>query len=251
MRLLTILWLTTWVAWASFETKPSLGVALPLPDKVDDGVVRFLIPVAINSTTIVPPDAILRVIYVQPQSGDVETLQARQRKNSDNVVSRPQQEVIKRQAKLSAEQEAARKIANETVWPSPVNFKLAAENLNGDLRLVYLLPTGELRQETFSLVQGLFLGQKNHAVIILAVEKDSPGDKAGLLAGDEILKIGGTDVSGNLENTLNLERTSRLTSQASSKPSIPWIIRKADGSGESEVAIRTPPSLKGSLFDLK
>jgi serine protease Do len=61
-------------------------------------------------------------------------------------------------------------------------------------------------QEISGQLAGYFKLPAEHGLLVTAVEKDGPADKAGIRAGDVILKLGGKEVEGARELRAEVDR---------------------------------------------
>jgi hypothetical protein len=234
------------------DAEPPLSTAFPFVKKGDN--VSLSYPVLVSSTTIVPANAILRVIYVPPVVGD-DRLRAI-RSTSNNDASWTRNNNLSPSDKLPPSEVARRKISRETIWPSVTNFQLALASLNtDDIRIVYLVPGSsgdpsdfKFYDEHIALPDGLLLGEINQSVTVIAVEKNSGSSKADIKAGDIIVKAGDTPVNGSLATFLNAYHGVRHAAEVSLKTSFPLTVKSADGK-ERVAAVNLPPTISGGFLD--
>jgi len=229
-------------------TEPHLAVAFPFEQKPEGIGIKYA--VLINTVAIVPPNAILRVIYVPPRGDDAEVKVELHKSNSENSWTKKNQ-IDSSQPKLSPMQLATKKVAEQTVWPAKSMFQLAFANLNSqDLHIVYMNPTNlQLTDEPINFPEGLFLGDVDGTVTVLAVEKGSPGDESGLKAGDQILKVGGAPMNGNLLTFLDAYRLSKSAAKNANAGSFDLAVRSPKDTSEHITKIKLPISLSTSLLD--
>jgi hypothetical protein len=213
------------------QTEPHLSLAFPF-EKRPEGI-GIKCPVLINTTAVVPANAILRVIYVPPRGDDVEVKIEAAKGNSENSWTKNNR-LSDDKPKLSPLQLAAKKIAEETVWPSVTMFQLAFANLNSqDLHLVYLNPENlKLTDEPINFPEGLVLADLNGAVTVLAVEKNSPSEQSGFKAGQQILKVGDTPMNGNLITFLDAYHAARKKAEDASMRALAMNVRDPDNGPE-------------------
>lgn len=229
------------------EMTPPLDSSFPFKD--GSGEVTLTCPILINTVTIVPAEAVLRVVYIRPQSADPETVEARQKSNMEEAYTRPAEESSKK-IKRSPEEEAAMKIAQKTIWPTSHMFKLAMAQLSGvDIRLVYFDPEKkDLIDEPVAFPEGLLLSQQAQGVTVLSVETKSSGARAGIKAGDIITRIGDTPLNGKLSAFVFAYHEAKKAADDGGPRQLPFWIKTGDAP-ERLCPIKLPLSLKGSLLD--
>lgn len=232
------------------DTEPPLATAFPLVTKGENVCVPF--PVLVSTTTIIPPNAILRVIYVPPVLEDDRKRAIHTTNNSEAAWSRNNS--LSEGARLSPSEEARLKISRETVWPSATNFQLALASLGADdIRIVYVTSNADATDfkfydERIAFPEGLVLGETNNAVTVLAVEKKGVASQAGIKAGDIIVKTGDTPTNGSLATFLNGYHGTRHAAEVSLKTSFTLTI-KSPGGTERAVSLRLPPTISGGFLD--
>ena len=139
-----------------------------------------------------------------------------------------------------------------TVWGVANNFVLAmAQYPTVSMHLIYS-PTGKdqgLEDERFSFFDGLFVGLPNGKVTVIAVEKESKAEKAGIKAGDEIVSVGGASTQNDLTAFASAYAAAKNPPRRNETSSYPMTIR-SDGDAEARpVNIPMPPKIKGGLMD--
>jgi hypothetical protein len=102
--------------------------------------------------------------------------------------------------------------------------------------------------EAISFPDGLVLGEKDKAVVILAVEKSSRAASAGIKAGDAITKVGGKPTDGSLATFLKNYTATKKTADVTLKPSYILTVKTGVAS-ERDIAVPMPPSIHGSILD--
>ena len=231
---------------------PEFAFTFPLSSNGKDVTVKF--PVLINPATVIKPGMVLRTLYVLSydsgsggssdlvlaHQGTMEESYTRDTTSTDGGAKLPPE--------LAHEIEGYRR----TVWEVPNNFVLAmAQYPTDQMHLIYS-PTGkslDLSDERFSFFDGLFVGLPGGKVTVLAVEKESKADKAGIKAGDEIVSVGGIPVQNDLSNFAAAYSSAKKTATDNEVSSYPVTIRSDDKSGIRTVNIAMPPSIKGGLMD--
>ena len=132
----------------------------------------------------------------------------------------------------------------------PLNFQLTlAQQPTDQLHLIYST-TGNNRNlddERLNFFDGLFLGSPSGGVTVLAVEKASNADKAGLKAGDQIVAVNGKPVN-DLEAFPALYVAARKEAQDADAPSYSFTVRSTGEPGSHQINLSMPPSLKNQLM---
>ncbi len=237
-------------AWLSaqdlLETEPLLGVSFPFEEKEGNVIIPY--PILIGDR-IVPAQSIARVLYVLPQRGDPEVMKETSKARQESAYSRPREKMTR---EIPPEILAARRIATETHWTSAQLFRLKLTNQNTpDLRMVYQIPgETDFHEVVLSLIHGLFLGQKEGKVMVLAVEKRSTAFHSGFVAGDEILKINEVEIGGDLKKYWETYYAAKTTAERSPKREIIFSIKSGKEGVPVARTIRVAPSLKGNALDL-
>jgi hypothetical protein len=230
--------------------RPEFPLVFPLAQNGNDVTVKY--PVLINTTTILKPGMVLRTLYVLStdaqgstdlvlaHKGDMEQAYSRAPAGSGN------------QGKLPPEMAHEIEGYRRTVWQVPNNFVLAMAQYPTDSMHLIFSPTGkdqDLSDERFYFFDGLFVGLPNGKVTVVAVEKESKADAAGIKAGDEIVSVGGIPTQDNLHVFAGAYGTAKKTATDNEVSSYPMTVRPG-GSGEpQQMNIAMPPSLKGGLMD--
>jgi hypothetical protein len=174
--------------------RPELPLIFPLTNNGREVTVKY--PVMINETTVVKPGMQLRILYRLTNgsrdstdlgiahSGSLEQSFSR---DSNASTSSPDNPAIPSQ--LAHEIEGYRR----TVWEVPNNFILTlAQFPITSLHLIFS-PTASdnnLKDQMFHFYDGLFVGSPSGKVTVIAVEKESVAQQAGMKAGDTILAVG-------------------------------------------------------------
>jgi hypothetical protein len=230
---------------------PEFPLIFPLTQNGKNVTVKF--PVLINPATVLKPGMILRVMYVLTSlnadgssdlvlahKGDMEDAYSRAPSGSGDQPSLPPE--------VAHEIEGYRR----TVWDVANNFILAMAQMPTDAMHLIYSPTGkngDLRDERLNFFDGLFVGSPDGKVTVLAVEKESKAEAAGIKAGDEIVSVGGTPTQDDLNVFAGAYAHAKQVATDNEVDSYPMTIR-SEGSAETrQVPIAMPPKIKSSLMD--
>jgi membrane-associated protease RseP (regulator of RpoE activity) len=235
------------LAQGPLATEPHLSLVFPFAARTEGVGVQHA--VAISATAVIPKNAILRVIYVPPRMDDAEVKQEIRREQQEVAYTRINR--LENTAKLTPQQAAIEKITKETVWPTVTMFQLALANLNSqDLHLVYLNPENmKLIDEPIALPFGLLLAEVEGKISVLAVEKSSAAETAGIKSGDVILSMGGSPAPGNLSLFMDALRQAKKSAESATERVIALAVKGPNDSSQRAVSIKLPMSLNNSLLD--
>jgi hypothetical protein len=139
-----------------------------------------------------------------------------------------------------------------TVWEVSNNFVLAMAQYPTDSMHLIFTPTDKdekLQDERFSFFDGLFVGSPNGKVTVIAVEKESYGEQAGLKAGDEILAVGSVPTHGDLTTFAMAYAKTKEDGMESELTSYPLMVLSPGASAPRQVNVPLPPTIKGGLMD--
>lgn len=228
------------VAADKLETKPHLALAMPFVER--QGGVGVAFPVMINKQAVILPDKVLRVIYNPPRADDAEVLAIQTR--SEKEVAYTKVHKLKSEKPLTEVEMAVIKIARETHWPSVNMYQLALANLNAkNMRVVWVDPTTmELYDHNIELPYGLLVGKKGGRFVdVLAVERGSRGEAAGVKPGDKIREIEGVAMTGDLIYFANTLLEKKKASELSSKGGVTLVLQDEAGTIR-EVLLKAPTS---------
>ena len=230
---------------------PEFALTFPLAKNGSDVTVQY--PILINPTTVLKPGMVLHVLYILnslnadgssdlilAHKGDMDQAYSRVTPNSDG------------QAKLPPEVAHELEGYRRTVWDVPNNFVLAMAQYPTDAMHLIYCPSKDdrtLRDERFSFFDGLMVGLPDGKVTVLAVEKESHAEEAGLKAGDEILMVGGIPTKNDLPTFTAAYAATKKTATDNETSSYAMTIRSAGESDTRTVKIPMPPSLKGGLMN--
>jgi hypothetical protein len=234
------------------QMHPPFPLALPLTNQGRMVTVKY--PVMINQATVIKPGAQLRVCYflntfsqdptdlALVHSGSLEDSYAR-----DPAASAGAAAAGGGSSQLMHMIEGYRR----TVWEVRDNFVLfLAQYPTESAHLIYS-PTArdsDLQDEMFNFFDGLFVGSPSGKVTVLAVEKQSETDKAGLKAGDAILSVGGYPTNDDLMTFSSAYRAAKKDAKVNEAASYAMVVRSADGTTRT-ASVAMPLRLKGGLMD--
>jgi hypothetical protein len=139
-----------------------------------------------------------------------------------------------------------------TVWQVSNNFVLAmAQYPTNAMHLIYS-PTGknqDLDDERFGFLDGLLVGLPNGKVTVLAVEKESKAEQAGIKAGDEIVAVGGVPTQNDLAVFAAAYASAKKIAKESEVDNYPVTLRSEGNAEPRTVNIAMPPKIKGGLME--
>jgi predicted metalloprotease with PDZ domain len=139
-----------------------------------------------------------------------------------------------------------------TVWEVSNNFVLAmAQYPTVAMHLIYS-PTGknqDLDDERFSFFDGLLVGLPNGKVTVLAVEKESKAEQAGIKAGDEIVSVGGASTQNDLAAFAAAYAAAKKIATENEAQSYPMTLRSEGNAETRTVNVPMPPKIKSGLMD--
>jgi len=230
--------------------RPEFPLIFPLAQNGKNVTVKF--PVLINPSTVLKPGMVLRTMYVLSQdSQNPSDLVLAHKGDMEEAYSRPSS-ADSNQPKMPPEMAHEIEGYRRTVWEVSNNFVLAmAQYPTIAMHLIYS-PTGknqDLDDEHFSFFDGLLVGLPNGKVTVLAVEKGSKAENAGIKAGDEIVSVGGVSTQNDLTTFAAAYASAKKTATDNEVSSYPMTIR-SEGSAETQtVNIPMPPKITGGLMD--
>jgi hypothetical protein len=232
--------------------RPEFPLIFPLTTSGETVTVKY--PVLINGTAVVKPGMQLRVLYVLSQdsqnatdlaiahAGALESSYARSFTGGSGGG-----EISKLPPEIAHEIEGYRR----TVWTVPNNFILAmAQYPTESMHLIYS-PTGrslDLDDEMFRFFDGLFVGAPGGKVTVVAVEKASKAEQAGIKAGDEIISVGAYPTRDDLTTFANAYAAAKKDATENEVPTYAMALRGADGATRT-ANIGMPLRLRGGLMD--
>lgn len=231
--------------------RPEFPLIFPLTQ--DGKVVSVKYPVMINPSTVLKPGMQLRIIYMLSQdSGGSSDLALAHEGTMEQAYARNAFGANGTDTQVSPAVAHEIEGYRRTVWEVSNNFILAMAQYPTDMmHLIYSpSPAGKnliLHDERFNFFDGLFVGLPNGKVTVIAVEKQSKADKAGIKAGDEIVSVGGIPTHDDLTAFAAAYGSAKKTATDNEVASYPMTILTAGG--QKTVNIPMPPRIKGGLMD--
>ncbi|QSR86951.1 signal protein PDZ [Candidatus Methylacidiphilum infernorum] len=225
----------------------------------DSEGVHFKYPIIINSYTVIPPDALLRVIYVKPEmelltsgptpaedEGKRGGLSAAASRSTPAMETEPQQGAFRE----DTPQEKEMKIIKQTVWTTGIAFYQAFDFLDAeDLRIIYKEKNKHsFSDEPISFPEGMILAQVDSKIVIIALEEKGNGYRYGLKAGDQILAINDVGINGSLTEFLSLYRKEKF-GISRTRNAMKFLVARIGEEKPTEVTLPLPPSLQGGILD--
>jgi hypothetical protein len=233
--------------------RPEFPLIFPLTQDGANVTVQY--PVMINPTTVLKPGMVLRTLYVlsADAAGATSDLVLAHKGEMDDAYARAPgggSNEPKLPPAMAHEIDGYRR----TVWQVPNNFVLAMAQYPTDTMHLIYSPAGsdedhKLADERFSFFDGLFVGQPHDKVTVIAVEKESKAEAAGLKAGDEIVSVGGIPTREDLRTFSEAYATAKKTATEDEVSSYSMTVRAGGGGEARQVNIAMPPSIKSGLMD--
>lgn len=232
------------------KMEPEFCFTFPLAQKGTDVTVKY--PVLLNPVTVLKPGMVLRTIYVLSIHTEGPTdLAVAHHGNMAQSFSRSttdSADADKMPPELAHEIEGYRR----TIWQVSNNFVMAMAQYPTDAMHLIYSPTGKTQDMTdsrFSFFDGLLVGLPNGKVTVLAVEKGSKADSAGIKAGDEIVDVGGISTKNDLDTFAANFETAKKTARDNEVSSFPMTIRSESKPDAHVVNIAMPATIKGGLMN--
>jgi hypothetical protein len=228
--------------------RPEFPLIFPLAQNGRDVSVRF--PVLINPSTVLKPGMVLRVVYILSVDNDGSSdLVLAHQGTMEEAYSRPPAGSAD-QPKLPPEVAHELEGYRRTVWEVAENFVMAMAQYPTDTMHLIYSPSGKTRDladERFSFFDGMFIGLPNGRVTVLAVEKESKAESAGIKAGDEIVSVGGMAIPHDLSTFAAAYAECRRIAKENDVESYPMNIRPGGSGAIQTINIAMPPRIKASL----
>jgi hypothetical protein len=207
-------------------------------------------PVMINPVTVLKPGMVLRVIYLPPVQTDSNNLLSAHKGTMEESYTRETANTDAHQASLPPEMEQEIDRDRKRIWEVPGNFVQAIAQYPTDMMHLVYAPKGgdrisDLTDTSFSFFDGMFIGSPSGGVRVLAVEKGSHADEAGIKAGDEITAVGGTPLTGDLNQFAAAFSAVRHAATNNEQSTFTMTIRS--GGAARQVAIPLPPQMQSFL----
>jgi hypothetical protein len=208
-------------------------------------------PVMINALTVLKPGMVLRVIYMPPVQNDSNNLILAHKGTMEESYSRETANTDAHQKSLPPQMAHEIETQRKRVWQVTGNFVLAIAQYPTDLMHLIYAPTGkdrinDLVDTSFSFFDGMFIGSPNGDVRVLAVEKDSYADQAGIKGGDEITAVGNVPMHGDLMQFSTVFAEAKRVAKDNEASSFNLTIRSGNGAPH-QAALSLPPSIKKFL----
>ncbi|MEJ0000786.1 MAG: PDZ domain-containing protein [Verrucomicrobiota bacterium] len=228
--------------------RPELALTFPLTQTGRDVTVKY--PVMINPTTVVKPGYILRVLYILNRDSDGSTDLALAHRGS-------LEQSYARNAGGSGETQIPGELAHEIegyrreVWGVPNNFVLAMAQYPTDQMHLIFSRTGKLKDlsdERFSFFDGLFVGAPNGKVTVIAVERQSKAEEAGLKAGDQIVSVGVYPTNDDLVTFANAYSAAKKDATDNEAESYAMTVRSPTGETR-QANLALPVRIKDGLMN--
>ena len=230
--------------------RPEFPLVFPLTNNGNDVTVKY--PVMINQGTVIKPGMVLRVLYMLSRdSQDATNLALAHEGTTEQAYARNAFGGNGDTSKLPPEMAHEIEGYRRTVWEVPNNFILfLAQYPTESSHLIYS-PTGkerDLDDEMFNFFDGLFVGSPSGKVTVLAVEKQSVGDKAGIKAGDEITAVGSHPTRDDLMTFANAYSAAKKDAKDNEVSTYAYSLRGADGTTRT-ANVAMPMTIRGGLMD--
>jgi len=221
--------------------RPEFPLIFPLMQSGKDVTVKY--PVLINPTTALKPGMQLRVLYVltNDAGGNSDLVLAHHGTIEQSYAKDPSASLSNQGPKLPPEMAHEIEGYRRTIWEVPNNFAM---------HMIYS-PTdknSDLVDERFSFFDGLFVGLPGGKVTVIAVEKESHAEQAGIKAGDEIMAVGGVSTRNDLATFAADYSNAKKIATENEVSTYPMTIR-SPGSEARQVQVPMPPRIKSSLMD--
>jgi len=229
---------------------PEFPLTFPLAQNGDNVTVKF--PEMINPSTVLKPGMVLRTLYVLTlDSQESPSLIDAHKGSMDQAYSRPlpgSDYGPHMPPELAHELDSYRR----TVWQVQNNFVMAMAQFPTDqMHLIFSRTGGEqdkdMADERFSFFDGLFVGSPDGEVTVLAVEKESRSELAGIKAGDEIVSVGGFSTQNDLSTFAAAYAAAKKAAKDNEVSSYAMTVRS--GGDVRQVEIAMPPQIKSGLMD--
>jgi hypothetical protein len=235
---------------APVRMRPEFPLIFPLAQNGKDVTVKF--PVLINPTTVVKPGMVLRVLYILSTRNEGSSdLVLAHKGNMDQAYSRPAPGTSS-EAKLPPEVAHEIEGYRRTVWEVPNNFVLAMAQYPTSAMHLIFSTTGQNRDlddERFSFFDGLLVGLPNGKVTVLAVEKESKAEAAGIKAGDEIVAVGGASTQNDLAAFAAGYASAKKVARENETDNYSITLRSDGSTGPRTVNVGMPTKIKSGLME--
>jgi hypothetical protein len=139
-----------------------------------------------------------------------------------------------------------------TKWEVPNNFVLAMAQYPTDVMHLIYSPTGkhgDLDDERFSFFDGMFVGSPNSKVSVIAVERESKAEKAGIKAGDDIVSVGNYPTKDDLTTFAGAYSAAKKDARDNEAESFLMVIREPGAGATTAINLPMPPRIKSALMN--
>jgi len=207
-------------------------------------------PVMINPVTVLKPGMVLRVIYQPPVQTDSVDLMGAHKGTMEESYSRETANTAEHEKQLPQNMQHEIDKNRKRVWEVPNNFVLALAQLPTDTMHLVYSATGsdmvsKLSDTSFSFFDGMFVGSPNNDVEVLAVEKGSYADQAGVKAGDTITAVGRFPIGSDLSAFATSFASVKKNAHDGQLSSYPITVRNSTGTRTANIPLT--PSIKSFL----
>lgn len=254
LRRILGLWILACAGWLHAQDEPvkmtpEFALTFPVVKVGRDVTVQY--PVFLNPSTILKPGMVMRVIYLPPNPSESINLGIAHKGTMEEAYSRPASTGGGDDGpQMSPETMHAIEKERRTVWTVLLDYQLAmAQFPTDDIHLIYS-PTGkdqDLDDQRFNFFDGMLIGLPNGKVTVLAVEKKSRADVAGIKAGDEILAVGSTPIKGDLTAFATSFAAAKTNAEETNATTYPISVA-APGAPARTALLNMPPTLKNNLM---
>jgi hypothetical protein len=193
-------------------------------------------PVMVNPVTVLKPGMVLRVIYLPPVQTDSNNLLSAHRGTMEESYTRETANTDAHQASLPPEMAQEIDRDRKRIWEVPGNFVQAIAQYPTDMMHLVYAPKGgdrisDLTDTSFSFFDGMFIGSPSGGVRVLAVEKGSHADEAGM--------------TGDLNQFAAAFSAVRHAATNNEQSTFSMTVRR--GGASHQVAIPMPPQMQSFL----
>jgi hypothetical protein len=231
--------------------RPEFPLVFPLAQNGENVSVKY--PILINPGTILKPGMVLRVMYIlSTDAGGSSDLILAHRGNLSQAFASSHMDSSSAHSNLPPEMAHEIEGYRRTVWQVSNNFVLAMAQYPTDAMHLIYSPTGsgrDMEDTRFSFFDGLFVGSPGGKVTVVAVEKQSKADAAGIKSGDEIISVGGVPTQDSLSGFATAYARAKDVAKQNEVESYPMTIRPGGHGDPQQVNIPMPPKLGGGLMD--
>jgi len=233
------------------QMRPEFPLVFPVVGQGRMVTVKY--PVMLNQATEIKPGMQLRVCYVMRTQDPTNLALVHSGSLEDSYARDPAASAGGPGSTPGVAPEVAHEIEGyrRTVWEVPNNFVLyLAQYPTESSHLIYS-PTNKdsnLHDEVFHFFDGLFVGSPTGKVTVLAVEKQSVAEQAGIKAGDEILAVGAHPTKDDLMTFAYAYAAAKKEARVNEASTYALALRGADGTTRT-ANVSMPMRLRGGLMD--